>query len=86
MELARTERPDLIVMDVGLPRMDGLTATRLLKADPATAPIPVLALTAHAMPGDEDSTLAAGCARYLAKPFDVHVFLDVVAELTGGTS
>jgi len=67
-------RPDLILMDVQLPGEDGLSATRRLKADPATAPIPVVALTAHAMTGDRDLALSAGCAGYIAKPIDTRTF------------
>jgi len=67
-------QPDLILMDVQLPGEDGLSATRRLKADPATAPIPVVALTAHAMTGDRDLALSAGCAGYIAKPIDTRTF------------
>ena len=62
------ERPDLILMDISLPGMDGLELTRKLKADRATAAIPVVALTAHTMPLHERAALAAGCAAFLAKP------------------
>jgi CheY-like chemotaxis protein len=62
--------PDLILMDIQLPGLDGLALTRLLKEDPATARIPVVAMTAHAMLGDADQALAAGCAGYIAKPID----------------
>jgi two-component system cell cycle response regulator DivK len=68
MTLARAEHPDLILMDIQLPGMDGLAATVLLKQDPATAAIPVIALTALAMKGDKEKTLAAGCDTYIAKP------------------
>ena len=77
---AQVEPPALILMDIGLPGMDGLTATRRLKADPATAAIPVVALTAHAMEGDRERCLAAGCIGYLTKPIDVGRF----AEQVGG--
>lgn len=66
--LARAEHPDLILMDIQLPGMDGLAATALLKADPATASIPVIALTAMAMTADRAKALGAGCNDYIAKP------------------
>ncbi len=81
--IAKAERPALIVMDIGLPKMDGMTATRLLKAAPETRDIPIIALTAHAMPGDKERMLAAGCDCYFAKPFDVNIFLETVAGLVG---
>jgi two-component system, cell cycle response regulator DivK len=65
---ARAERPDLILMDIQLPGMDGLAATALLKHDSATASIPIIALTAMAMKDDREKTLAAGCDAYIAKP------------------
>jgi CheY-like chemotaxis protein/HPt (histidine-containing phosphotransfer) domain-containing protein len=68
LTLARTEQPDLILMDIQLPGMDGLAATALLKQDPATAAIPVIALTAMAMKADEERTRIAGCDAYIAKP------------------
>ena len=68
LTLARTERPDLILMDIQLPGMDGLAATALLKRDPATAAIPVIALTAMAMKDDQEKTKVAGCDAYIAKP------------------
>ena len=79
LTLARTERPDLILMDIQLPGMDGLVATGLLKKDSATAAIPVIALTALAMKGDEERILAAGCDGYVAKPLNYRDFLAVVA-------
>ncbi len=81
LALARAQRPDLILIDIQLPGMDGLTATQELKRDPATAPIPVLALTAYAMKGDEEKILAAGCDGYLAKPFRYRELLERVAGL-----
>ena len=78
LELARRELPDLILMDVSLPGMDGLAATRALKNDPATARIPVVALTAHAMRGDEQQARAAGCAGFLTKPIATRTFLGSV--------
>jgi two-component system cell cycle response regulator DivK len=66
--LARAEQPDLILMDIQLPGMDGLAATALLKSDPATSAIPIIALTAMAMKEDRAKTKAAGCDAYIAKP------------------
>jgi len=85
LSLAREQRPDLILMDIQLPGMDGLQATALLKADEATRRIPVFALTALAMKGDEERIRAAGCDGYIAKPLDYKVFLSVVkARLAAG--
>jgi len=64
-------RPDVILMDIGLPDVDGLTVTRRLKADPATASIPVIALTAHAMSEDKAAAMQAGCDDFSAKPIDL---------------
>ena len=66
--MASQDQPDLIVMDIQLPAMDGLTATALLKRDPATAATPVIALTALAMKADEEKSLLAGCDAYIVKP------------------
>ena len=68
LTLARVNPPDLILMDIQLPGMDGLAATALLKKDPITAAIPVIALTAMAMKADEEKSLVAGCDAYIAKP------------------
>jgi two-component system, cell cycle response regulator DivK len=79
LTLARHHRPHLILMDIQLPGMDGLEATRLLKQDEATRGIPVIALTALAMKGDEERIRAAGCDGYVAKPLDYKDFLAVIA-------
>jgi len=81
ISLALTEHYDLLVMDIQLPGTDGLTATRLLRANPATAHIPILAVTAHAMRGDEERILDAGCDAYAAKPIVYKEFLATVANL-----
>jgi two-component system cell cycle response regulator DivK len=70
LAIARSESPDVILMDVGLPEIDGLTATRALKADPATRSNPVVALTSHAMKGDRERIMAAGCTDHITKPID----------------
>jgi two-component system, cell cycle response regulator DivK len=80
LAMARVEQPQLILMDIQLPDMDGLEATGLLKADPATRAIPVIALTALAMKGDEERILAAGCDGYIAKPLSYRHFLAAVAS------
>jgi CheY-like chemotaxis protein len=77
-------RPDLILMDIQLPEVDGLTATRHLKADPATHDIPVVAVTSYAMKGDETRALEAGCSGYVTKPIDKTLFLDTVARVLAG--
>jgi two-component system cell cycle response regulator DivK len=71
VKMAGTEKPDLVLMDLSLPKMDGWTATRLIKADENLAKIPVIALTAHAMVGDRDRALEAGCDDYLTKPLNL---------------
>jgi len=80
LALARDGQPNLILMDIQLPGMDGLEATALLKRDPATRDIPVIALTALAMKGDEERIRAAGCDGYVAKPLDYKSFLATVAS------
>ena len=81
VEMARKAMPDLILMDIQLPEMNGLEATRILKADPLTSGIPVLAMTAYAMVGDEERALEAGCNGYLSKPIDLKGFILKVQEL-----
>ena len=75
LEMARSLQPDLVLMDLQLPDIDGLAATRLLKADPKTKALPVIALTAFAMKGDEADTRAAGCDGYVTKPIRYKEFL-----------
>jgi two-component system cell cycle response regulator DivK len=83
LTLARDEQPNLILMDIQLPGMDGLEATALLKRDDATRAIPVIALTALAMKGDEERIRAAGCDGYIAKPMRYKDFLAAIeAQLT----
>ena len=72
--------PDLILMDIHLPGMDGLSVVRELKSHPRTAHIPILAITAHAMRGDRDRFLEAGCDGYLSKPIDVKTFLATIGK------
>ncbi|HEX3534389.1 MAG TPA: response regulator [Gemmatimonadaceae bacterium] len=79
LTLARAEQPDLILMDIQLPGMDGLEATALLKSDAATRDIPVVALTALAMKGDEERIRVAGCDGYIAKPLAYKEFLTTIA-------
>jgi two-component system, cell cycle response regulator DivK len=78
--LAREHQPDLILMDIQLPGMDGLTATRLLKEAETTRHIKIVALTAFAMKGDEEKMLAAGCDGYIAKPIQYKNFLEEVKK------
>ncbi len=80
LTLAREAHPTLILMDIQLPGMDGLEATALLKGDEATRSIPVIALTALAMKGDEERIRAAGCDGYIAKPMRYQEFLATIAE------
>jgi two-component system cell cycle response regulator DivK len=79
--LAQSEAPDLILMDMSLPVLDGWEATRQLKASPATRAIPVIALTAHAMSGDRETALAAGCDDFDTKPVELASLLEKVEAL-----
>jgi len=79
--MAAAEKPDLILMDIQLPVMDGYQATRHIKADPATRHIPVVAVTSYALSGDEDKALAAGCDGYVAKPFSPRKILGLVRQI-----
>ena len=71
VELAKVAKPDLILMDIMMPKMDGLEATRIIKTDIITKHIPIIALTSYAMKGDKERTLGAGCDMYIAKPVDI---------------
>ncbi len=79
LTLARRQQPDLVLMDIQLPGMDGLEATALLKSDESTRDIPVIALTALSMKGDEERIRAAGCDGYIAKPLAYKDFLATIA-------
>ncbi|HEY7206243.1 MAG TPA: response regulator [Methylomirabilota bacterium] len=78
---ARAERPDLIIMDIQLPRMSGLEATRQLKAAPETAEVPIIVITSFALAGDEQKARDAGAAAYLAKPYSPRELLGMIREL-----
>ena len=84
VRLTQTELPDLVLMDLSLPVMDGWEATRRLKADPATRAIPVIALTAHAMVGDRERAIAAGADDYDTKPVDLERLLEKIVRLAPG--
>ena len=83
IEIARRQCPDLVLMDLQLPDIDGLAATRILKGDRKTSNIPVIALTAFAMKGDEDESRAAGCDGYVTKPMRYKEFLAEVERVLG---
>jgi two-component system cell cycle response regulator DivK len=81
VRLAESERPDLILMDIQLPGLDGYEATRRIKANPALRAIPIIAVTSYALSGDEVKARAAGCDDYVAKPFSPRALLAKVREL-----
>ena len=81
--MAGAEKPDLILMDIQLPQIDGYEATRRIKADPALRHIPIVAVTSYALSGDEEKTRAAGCNGYIAKPFSPRQLLSKVREFVG---
>src|SRR5439155_9550583 len=81
VDMAKSQSPDLVLMDMSLPVLDGWEATRVLKSDPATRHIPVIALTAHAMTGDEDKARDAGCNDYDTKPVDLPRLLGKIEAL-----
>jgi CheY-like chemotaxis protein len=84
LEMTQTEVPDLVLMDMSLPVLDGWEATRRLKADPATRHIPVIALTAHAMSSDREKALEAGCDDYDTKPVELPRLLTKIEALLSG--
>lgn len=81
IDMAGSSKPDVILMDMSLPVLDGWEATRRLKADPSTAAIPVIALTAHAMPADKEKALAAGCDDFDTKPIELPRLLEKINVL-----
>lgn len=86
IRIAREARPDLILMDVSIPHIDGWEATRILKADAETAHIPIVALTAHALKEDRQRALDAGCDGYLAKPVEPRKVVEEVRRFIGATT
>ncbi len=86
VRLAREKQPGLILMDISIPELDGWEATAILKADPATRHIPVVAVTAHALPGDAERSAEAGCDGYLAKPIAPAVLIGEVDRWFGRTT
>jgi len=80
INIAKTESPDLILMDIGLPGMDGLAATKILKNNEKTKKITIIALTSHAMIGDDETVRKAGCDGYITKPIVIKEFLQKIAQ------
>ncbi|MGH7617999.1 MAG: response regulator [Gemmatimonadaceae bacterium] len=83
---ARAHRPDLVLMDISVPEMDGWEATTVLKSDPSTKHIPIIAVTAHALPGDEERSIEVGCDGYLAKPIPPAALIAEVDRRFGRTT
>jgi len=84
VEMARVEKPDLILMDMNMPTLDGWEATRQIKADPASAPIPVVGLSAYALAGDRERAIEAGCAEYHTKPVEFPKLMEQIEILLRG--
>ncbi len=80
VSVAKAERPDLILMDIQLPGIDGYEAARQIKADPSTERTPIIAVTSYALSGDENKAIEAGCDAYFAKPFSPRKLLDKIRE------
>lgn len=80
VDMAGTQQPDLILMDIQLPVLDGYEATRRIKGDPALASIPIIAVTSYALSGDESKAKAAGCDAYVTKPFSPRLLLEKIRE------
>ena len=85
IEMARRFLPDLILMDIKLPGIDGLSATRMIREEPLLAKLPIIAVTSHAMRGDEERVRQAGCTEYLSKPIKTSVLLDAVERMLKST-
>lgn len=81
VDMAKANQPDMIIMDLSLPEMDGWTATGRIKSDPETQHIPVVALTAHTLPGDRKRALDVGCDGYLSKPMNISLFNETIEEI-----
>ena len=86
IQLIREQRPDLVLMDIQLPGMDGLSATEIIKEDPLIKDIPIVALTSYAMQGDEEKALASGCTGYIAKPINTRKFLKTISRYLNGNN
>ena len=81
IQMAREHHPDLILMDIQLPGMDGLSATRIIKKDPELKDVPVVALTSYAMQGDDKKATEAGCEHYITKPINTRKFIETVKRI-----
>ena len=84
VKLAAANEPNLILMDIMMPKMDGLEATRIIKADIKTKHIPIIALTSFAMKGDKERTIEAGCDAYIAKPIEIQEVLKIIEHFLAG--